>query len=77
MTNAPCLASENKGDFKTGKSVCPKQVRKIYMLLIPNSQVFFKKKKKFSFAVSQLPLEGCMMLYRNRIKVDTEHGICN
>ena len=69
MTNAPCLASENKEDFKTSKSVCPKQVRKIYMLLIPNSPVFFKKKKKkFSFAVSQLPLEGCMMLHRNRIE---------
>lgn len=71
MTKAPCIASENKEDFKTGKSVCPKQVRKIYMLLIPNSQVFLKKKKKISVAVSQLPLEGCMMLYRNRIKVDT------
>ena len=70
MTKAPCIASENKEDFTTGKSVCPKQVRKIYMFLIPNSQVFLKK-KKISVAVSQLPLEGCMMLYRNRIKVDT------
>ena len=68
MTNAPCLASEDKEDFKTGKSVCPKQVSKIYMLLIPNSPVFFEKKKKFSFAVSQLPPEGCMMLHRNRIE---------